>query len=173
MGITAERRQFIADIANDEWIGRIDRSMPDSEFDVLSDEWQRRTDEFLRDTTDSAELHLFVKLWNWDGGIEEIRKVINHPHCEAATALMVYWRMQPEFYSRLKASHKMTESEQENFELLKQVELRFVSGDFPVGDCHYDPADDNDRLATIRSTPIHDWIPRRMFESVPNAANVE
>ncbi len=85
MPITKERAQFIANLANDEWIDQAAKNLSDSEFDKLSEEWSRKTAEFLERVQSSEELHLFVDLWNWDGAIEEMYTVAEHPACERAT----------------------------------------------------------------------------------------
>ncbi len=165
--MTPEREQLIRDMANDEWTARVPRGMSDADFDNLAQEWEKRTAEFVRTTTDPAELHLFSQEWNWDGGFEVLRDVIENKHCDKATALMIYWRGQPPYFSRFQNQAKTPDDNQDAFEFLMMIQNRFIRDEFPVSLLvYYDPYMDDDSLHRIKSHPNHDWIPRAMFDPV-------
>jgi len=42
---------------------------------------------------DSARLHEWVARYNWDDGLAPIWAIVESPRTEAATALMIYWRL--------------------------------------------------------------------------------
>ncbi len=41
---------------------------------------------------DSAELHEFALAYNWDDGFAVPQAIADHPDCELATALALFWR---------------------------------------------------------------------------------
>ncbi|WP_417761656.1 DUF4274 domain-containing protein [Shewanella sp.] len=46
------------------------------------------------------ELHYVAANLNWDDGITAAQAIINHPLCDAGTALLLYWRGQGYWYSK-------------------------------------------------------------------------
>jgi hypothetical protein len=93
----------------------------------------------LESDADSAELHLYASQVNWDFGSESLLKVASHPNCEAATALLIYWRGRPEWYLQYASTSDVPEHEREIFELLSFIESRYLSGTYRVGSLKYDP----------------------------------
>src|SRR6185369_16752777 len=85
--VSAERRQFVADLAKDEWVDRLPKSISDDEalFDQACVEWAAKTAAFVSGDTDPSELHLFAELFNWDGGTTNLHQLAANPNCEAAT----------------------------------------------------------------------------------------
>ena len=78
--ISAERKQFIFDMANDEWVDRVDEATKkdDAKFTALSEKmYQRRVTFLATQTTPALELHCFADHWNWGGGVEAMRQ----PRC--------------------------------------------------------------------------------------------
>jgi hypothetical protein len=138
MPISETRARFIADMANDEWIGRLPRPHSDEMFDEKCEEWDRKTESFLRDGRDSSELFLFARLWNWDGDeVETLRAIIESPVCSKATALMIFWRAIPEdfFLGPLFDLPYQVDL----LKLLRDIQERFLSGSFIDSDDEYDP----------------------------------
>src|SRR5690349_7926759 len=46
------------------------------------------------------EVHLFASNWNSDGGVSPLLQVVQHPFCDAGTALWLYWDNDPYFYAQ-------------------------------------------------------------------------
>ncbi|MBL7717372.1 MAG: DUF4274 domain-containing protein [Flavipsychrobacter sp.] len=45
------------------------------------------------------ELHFIADNYNWDDGVELLDWIINSPLCDKATAMMLFWRAQPDYYT--------------------------------------------------------------------------
>jgi hypothetical protein len=80
--IPAELKQSIFDMANDEWVDRLDEATKKDEakYTALSEQMYQRRVTFLATTsTPALELHCFADHWNWGGGVEAMRQVAEHP----------------------------------------------------------------------------------------------
>jgi len=49
----------------------------------------------IRELESAEELHQFVLYYNWDDGIDALKKVNSHPKCDRGTALLIYWLSGP------------------------------------------------------------------------------
>jgi len=138
MPLTPEREQFIADMANDEWVDRLPPSINSScpEFEALSDEIDREMAQFLEHTRDPEELHCFADLWNWDGGVEQLHAVIRNPACDLSTARLVFWRAQPLYFIR---RPKSQDPDDEGWGLILEIMERVREGVYLPATLEYDP----------------------------------
>ena len=164
--MTPERRQHILDMANDEWVDRLPKDRSSIDFDELCDEWEHRTATFPREATDPEELHVFADAWNWDGGVAAMQRVIENPKCDAATALMIFWRAQPQDFSAYENRDAAPDYQQPVFDLLIAIKQRFMRSDFTRSTMSYDPHADFGGLQQIQENRDHDWIPRQMFSPI-------
>ena len=131
--------QLIQDMANDEWVDRLPRDLPPDKFDELSEEWDARTQAFLKGERKAEELHLFVDMFNWDGGIEELKLVAKNPSCDVATALMMFWRGQPqEYIGVVDVPGYMPDYKG----FLEGIQEKVVRGEYRGGACSYDPMEE-------------------------------
>jgi hypothetical protein len=139
--VSPTRRQFIADLANAEWVDRVPQEIREDQeqLDKLAAEWDQKAEEFLDSDADAAELHLFASLSNWDFGTDSLHRVATHVNCEAATALLIYWRGRPEWYLQYASASAVPEHEQKTYELLSFIESRYLSGAYRLGSLRYDP----------------------------------
>lgn len=172
MAVAPERLVLIRELANDERVDRMDtRSFKDADWKRLSDEMDEETVAFCRDCTDPEELHAFVRAWNWDKGVWAIAEIIRNPTCEAATALMAYWTAGPEWYLSCADRDSVTElggEYLEVFDLIMEIEARYVAGDFATGSIAYDPKAageyfvgiyDDKRDTFVRALPSMMYLP--------------
>jgi hypothetical protein len=131
--ISAERKQFIFDMANDEWVDRLDEATKkdDAKFAALSEQMHQQRVTFLATAFTSAlELHCFADHWNWGGGVEAMRQVAEHPNCDAATALLLFWRSDPEYYLRFSSRDEVPDYNRDGFDLTQLIEERFLRGGY-------------------------------------------
>jgi hypothetical protein len=136
----------IRELSNGERIDRLDTSRFDgAAWQRLDAETDEETVAFCRGNSDPEELHAFADTYNWDKGTWALQEILDNPACEAATALLIYWRSGPEFYLQYAdrdalladplASHALKE-----FDFLTKLEARYVAGEFPVGSISFDPS---------------------------------
>lgn len=163
--LSAERLDMIGKLANDEWVDDVEPDLDEAAFDELSDEWARKTDAFFAADTSPAELHAFAKAWNWDGGTERMRDVIEHPNCDAGTALLVYWYASPQFYSVFASRDDVPEWARDTYDLIVDIEGRYLRGAYKTTAIAYDPKADGMIAGDIKD-PILRPIPARMYVPV-------
>ncbi len=166
--LSAERRQFIADLANDEWVDRWPAGGEDAAFDQESVRWDEERAGFLNRVDDPEEIHLFAELWNWDAGTEPLEKLAARPACEVATAKLLFWRSQPQEHVGTDPTSKMQPYERGLFEFARSLQRRVLGGEFKAGTIEYDPRSDYD----LRNVPAGGdgpgWtIDPRMFDATP------
>ena len=139
--LSPERDRFIRDIANDEWIDRLDAEISEDDqlFEAESKKWRTATQEFLAGDTPAEELHLFAQAWNWDGGMNEMRQVATHPNCDAGTALMLYWLAGPEFYLQYETREGVPAWAHEGLDLVQTIEQRYLSDAYATSQIRFDP----------------------------------
>ena len=139
-------------LATDEWV--VDTGSSDDEQKTMEN-FQAALAEMS-----SIELHHFACNFNWDGGTEELSSVLNHPKCDAGTALLIFWLAQPVYYFRGAAKGKLTESERETYEWLKHIESRFTNNQFSASDIAIDPRTEG---LTMGTDYHREYVDERMF----------
>jgi hypothetical protein len=70
--------------------------------------------------TTSRELHYLASIYNWDDGTEVLEWVINSPLCDKGTALLIFWRSEPDFYTRFD-NEEEAEYERDVYRLVKNI----------------------------------------------------
>jgi hypothetical protein len=174
MPVSVKRLAEICELSNDERVDRLDTSgFGDADWDRLDDELEAETTAFCRENQDPEELHAFAHTWNWDKGTWALQEILDNPACEAATALLVYWRSAPEFYLQYAdrdalVGDPLASGGLELFDFLTKLEARYLAGDFRVGSLTFDPADPADnrvglyndlRDKFVRAIPAVMYVP--------------
>ncbi|MGX2954874.1 DUF4274 domain-containing protein [Shewanella sp. JL219SE-S6] len=72
------------------------------------------------------ELHYVAANLNWDNGLESPAAILNHPLCDAGTALLLYWYGQGFFHSN------PADAEPEEKALFDRLITRFSQGISPA-----------------------------------------
>lgn len=155
--LSKKRRQFILDIADNDWIARFEHMDDEVAYKRESRKWDKLRAAFLAEATKPLELHWFSCNWNADRGLAPLLKVVKNVHCDAGTALRLYWINDPYY---LQDYHTIAEcddeDEQEILRLLRTIERRFNRGDFATSRIPFDPTawvDDAHAESAIHVTP--------------------
>ncbi|MEM8860588.1 MAG: DUF4274 domain-containing protein [Chloroflexota bacterium] len=116
---------------------------------------------------------LFLKAsgHNWDLGYQPIRRILNNPDCDLGTLLMVYWNASPEYYLAFNTINEVPTVNQEGWSFIKDVEARFLSGNYPAL-IQYDPTSDTGHYDNQKA----DWVrqlPAEMYETTPGTIRSE
>jgi hypothetical protein len=135
---------------------------------MFRDEWESKDElwQFYDTITDPEELHRYADGFNWDTGVEELHRVIQHPLCDRGTAFLIYWRGGPGYYARYADRSETPNSDRaDHFVLLQEIERKIIAGLFPTNRFHYDPKNDNghDMTTKYSSGPKKRSIPPEMF----------
>jgi len=111
-------------------------------------------------------LHTFADKFNWDEDVEHMFAVIRHELCEAATAKLVYWRSEPNYYQKFTDAEQVKEYHRDIYRLQREIEEGMTVGKYPVGKLKYDPKDDHQFDRTESNVPeseIKRPIPEFMY----------
>lgn len=93
---------------------------------------------------DAYLLHDYVNAYNWDDGPKPLRKVIEHPRCDLATALYVYWMSEPGEHTAYKKPSDVPSGERHArpwVELLREIEKRVAAGRYKTAMIPFDVRD--------------------------------
>ena len=154
--LTPQQIARIEYLVHDEWV--LDSDSPEDELN------SKANFRAALAKMSSIELHHFAQHFNWDGGTEELECVIDHPKCDAGTALLIFWLAGPVDCFRRAAKGKLQDSEVETYEWLKRIESRFVSNEFAQSEIAVNPREE--RLTM--GTDLHrEYINERMFVPTP------
>lgn len=144
MALTKKRKEQISNYAH-QYSPDIGPEIYDDEkkFAAFNRKFQREIKDFLTTTTDPKELHYFAEQYNWDGGNELLFKLIKNPHCDAGTLLLLYWGGCPEdFYLFNRYANEFNNPyERDCYRLLRQIENKFMKGEYGSASIKFDPTD--------------------------------
>ena len=135
---------------------------------MTRDEWESEKElwQFLEAVTDPEELHLYADGFNWDTGVEMMRRVIRHELCDRGTALLIYWRGAPGYYARYADRSETPNPDQEDiYDLLREIEQKISNHQFRTRRFHYDPKSDRGHDITTKYSNVTQRrpIPAEMF----------
>jgi hypothetical protein len=131
---------------------------------------------FLEKITTPEELHQLAINYNWDDGIGIPDWIIRQPFCDRGTALLVYWHAAPrpnyEYANRdevLKKRGSISEYEIEYYDLVKEIETRYLTGFYTQQNIAYDPTNDqgHDFTQEYLEYEAKQILPSIMLEATP------
>jgi hypothetical protein len=104
-----------------------------------------------------------------DEGTWALEEILRNPACEAATALMIYWRAQPEYFLQFAdrgawRRTRFTRSTLRVFDFLAKLEPRYLAGAFPIGSIAFDPSDPEHGVVGF-----YDDLRERFVRALPGA----
>ncbi len=156
--LTSEQKKRVEYLATDEWV-----------VDTGADDDEARSLENFRATLSqmsSIELHHFAWLFNWDCGTDELAALVEHPECDAGTAMMIFWLGQPTEYYRDNRDGKLAERQQPAFEFLRHIETRLLSDDFAHSAIACDPFDIMGQPMTRGTDQEREVLDARLFNKL-------
>lgn len=136
-----KRRDFILDIASDQWIARFDAVQDYAALERETKKWDRVRNGFLKeDVANPLELHWFSLNWDAERGAEPLRRIVKHANCDAGTALRLYWINDPYYYQDYRLIRDCPYSaEREMLQILRAIEQRFKRNDYATRRFTFDP----------------------------------
>ncbi len=93
----------------------------------------------------SIELHYLADQHNWDNDVEVLQWIVESEHCSEATALLIFWRAQPQEFTIFDWNAKKISSnfDFDIFQLIKTIVPHFKSGFYKKDtEISYSPASD-------------------------------
>lgn len=98
-------------------------------------------------------LHLDALTHNWDDGVAELQRVVDHAACDLGTALAIYWMGAPGFDQQYVRVSEVDGWRRETFRFLRKLERRLLRRDFATAGILFNPRFDR----TTLSKTGHDW----------------
>jgi len=89
------------------------------------------------------QLHFLPSLLNWDSGWtnEIMHWVLEHPLCDAGTALYIYWLSEPDWFYTNKAAGEIPKWAEDGYALFKKCEGLYLADKFSQGAIRFNPRD--------------------------------
>ena len=87
-----------------------------------------------------ARAHRTALSFNWDYGCDKLRDIIRR-RCDLGTAILIYWRGQPDFYRRFRRRGAITVGP-DVFDLLVEIETNVAAGFYTDRNIPFNPFDD-------------------------------
>ena len=117
------------------------------------------------------ELHVAANAWNWDGGVDGVRQIVERADCALATAALVFWRSLPDEVIGFYADRDSAEEEDgqgDTFDLQLLIRDRVAAGGYANHDIGFDPSDDDgtDWSEDYPEEPAHE-LPAALLGAVP------
>lgn len=138
--LSKTRRQFVLDIADDHWMSRFGAADDEAALNRESRKWDKLRTAFLKEAMKPLELHWFSCNWNCDGGVSPLLKIIKNDHCDAGTALRLYWINDPYYYQEYRTIGDCPyDEERQMLRILRTIEGRFKRDDFATKRIPFDP----------------------------------
>lgn len=125
----------------------------DREVDIRCTELQKHTIPTLRARfglpgptrtiakMDAYQLHAVANHHNWDDGEKRLFQVIRHPACTLATALLVYWKSEPQEFTAFASARDAPRGDRTIVELLREIEAGVEAGRYAKGPIPFDARD--------------------------------
>lgn len=85
-----------------------------------------------------AQLHYLADMYNWDDGTEVLDWIISSPACDKGTALLLFWRAEPDYYTRFNDESE-ADIHKETFSLLRKIVTKWQTGFFKKERFSYNP----------------------------------
>lgn len=108
--------------------------------------------------TKSEKIYLKAEFYNWDNGLQFLKKLLLDKDCDKATALLIYWRSDPKFYYGYDSESEIPDWSTEGYQLMKAVEQLLLKDEFPEK-ISYEP--DADRIP--KDVNILNKIPQKLL----------
>lgn len=89
---------------------------------------------------ESISLHKKASKLNWDGGLDKLKKILKSPNCDVATATMIYWLGNPNYFLKYKKINDANDSERKLFRFLTKLEKRILANEFKTNIIDFNPS---------------------------------
>ena len=108
--------------------------------------------------------HQIALHWNWDQGNAPLWWIIQQSTCDRGTALLLYWRGGPPWYTRYATHDDVPDWARPGFDLVQTIETRYLAEGYTRQEIAYDPRNDDgmDHTVEFNHNKIRRPIPMAM-----------
>ena len=103
----------------------------------------RKRKAWLQSAVDPKELHHFAKNWHWDGGGgKPLLPLVENPHCDAGTMLMLFWLGGGEdsYFQYDRINEIDSDFDREIHRVLRRIEKKLVNNDYATANIFFAPS---------------------------------
>ncbi|HMA36315.1 MAG TPA: DUF4274 domain-containing protein [Chloroflexia bacterium] len=129
-------------LSEEQWSRLQEFFWPDVPEDAPEDAYEQAQTAVLQQLTTPEELHQLAWNYNWDDGEQVPAWIIRQSFCDRGTALLLYWRTSPRWYYQYASRDEISKYAVGSYDLLKEIEARYVSGYYTQQNIRFDPTDD-------------------------------
>lgn len=140
------------------------------EFEIV---FSKLIEDYVAEAT-PENIHRIILGWNFDNPKTVLMPIVMSKRTDKATALMLYWLMEPEFakqFENIEAVQQKSAWYVEDYELIAQLEQNFQQNYYRSTGIGFDPLKDyfgKDRVAQFRfeKSKSAGVFPKIMFEPI-------
>jgi len=111
----------------------------DQVLDIASAGIIDHTFGFIEHAADPREPHLYAVHYDWDQGIDPLIAIADHPRCDKATALYLYWGSGPEWFLQYTSAAPVAPHAEEMYAFMKSIERRYLNNSYTSSGVGFDP----------------------------------
>lgn len=89
----------------------------------------------------SASMHFLAENYNWDDGEEVMDWIISNPKCDKGTALIIFWKSEPDYYTQYKNAEE-AEYNSLAFLMVRKIIENFETGFYKNESIAYNPKEE-------------------------------
>ncbi len=92
-------------------------------------------------TTGAEDWHRSAETWNFDDGTAPLEWIVEQPDCDAATALLIFWRCQPGEWAAMYPNRSACTDPHHGaeYDLAVKIKRHWLAGRYPQKRFRYDP----------------------------------
>lgn len=96
------------------------------------------------ENAEPSQWHSLAQDWEWENGIKGLQWIISNPKCDKATALLIYWAADPNFYYQFNGIENLQPSNNNRqiFDFLLDIEAKYTTNYYTINNWNYDPTND-------------------------------
>lgn len=110
------------------------------EFGFEDEEVEPTYEQFKKIET-PARLHYLASIYNWDDGGKVLEWIVNSKKCAKATALLLFWRSEPDYYTRFETEEEAAD-DLEIWKVVRTILKNYQTGFYQHRGIGFNPSDD-------------------------------
>lgn len=134
---------------------------------------KKKIKQLIAQLTNPEEIHYLATQYNWDNGDELIYEIVNHPHCDKGTALMLYYLAEPLlYYAKYKDIEDVIKNKENNweinsFKLIKYIEDKIISDVYRTSLFSFNADKELKAYSVFNSNPRNPKFRKDLYDRIP------
>lgn len=107
---------------------------------ILSKQFKLKADPEQEKILETIDLHKKAFSHNWDEGLNKLKKILKNPNCDIATATLIYWMGNPNYYLKYLKVNDAPEYERDHLRFLNKLEKQILNQEFNTKIIDFNPS---------------------------------